>query len=67
MYYAENAFTDAELFPFDQWIGIKNEWKLDLRKKKVHQWSHDHAMKSPPKRIVKIAEAWSRENRAASS
>ena len=42
-----------------------NENLIEERKK-VRQGSHGHAMKSPPKRIVKIAEAWSRENRAAS-
>ena len=39
MQFAENAYTDAKLMPFDQWIC---------------------------KRIVKFAEAWSREGRVAS-
>ena len=33
---------------------------------KICQGSRGHAMESPPKRIVKIAKAWSREDGAAS-
>ena len=40
--------------------------KLNLRKQKVRQCSYDHAMKSHLKRMVKIEEACSREDRAAS-